>query len=174
MAQPQFVPKAPDPRRHYASPPRRPESWRAQRPGDLGGAGQPEGPGLGNQGPDQGYALRLARLMRDELILADGEHVDDVVAGCLGVATKRASLLGRAPVRHDLTAAFGVFGFLDPDPDPDLVALRGELFEEVAHHHHVAERGRIAQLVTDDVLRRPHEAILAAYAGGWRDVIAAP
>lgn len=112
--------------------------------------------------------------MRDELILADGEHVDDVVAGCLGVATKRASLLGRAPVRHDLTAAFGVFGFLDPDPDPDLVALRGELFEEVAHHHHVAERGRIAQLVTDDVLRRPHEAILAAYAGGWRDVIAAP
>lgn len=173
MAQPQFVPKAPDPRRHYASPPWRPDPWRATRPGDFVEAGQPVGPGLGRPGPDQGYALRLANALRSELVLAAGEDADDVIAGCVAVATKRASLLGRAPVRHDLTVAFGVWGFLDPDPDEDLLALRRELFAEVASSHHVAERRHIADLVPDDVLRRPHRAVLEAYSNGWREVIAA-
>lgn len=111
--------------------------------------------------------------MVDDLVLADGEDADDVVAGCVAVATKRAALFGRAPVRHDLTVAFGVWGFLDREPDPELVELRRGLFAEVAHHHHTAERRHIADLVPDAVLRRPHGAVLDAYAAGWRDLIAA-
>ena len=59
---------------------------------------------MGSQGPDQGFALRLARAFRSRLRLGPGEHVADVVVGCVGVALKRAALFGRAPVADDLEA----------------------------------------------------------------------
>lgn len=165
MAAPEYVPVDSTAKpRAYGSPPRRAEPWMADRPGDLVGAGQPSGPMLGNQGPDIGYALRLAETVRDRLVLAEGEDADDVLAGCVGVAMKRASLFGRAPVIHDLTFALTVFGFLSEAPD-DLVEFRRPLFAEVAHDHHYAERRHIADLVTDDVLRRPLNRVVA---GGWQ------
>ena len=45
--------------KYYESPPRADGSWRAERPGDC--PGQPPGDGLGSQGPDQGYALKLVK-----------------------------------------------------------------------------------------------------------------
>jgi hypothetical protein len=81
---------------------------------------------------------------------------------------KRSALFGRAPVIHDLTAAFTIFGFLDPDPDPDLVRIRESLFAEVASPHHYVERQELVDTVADDVLRRPHTAIVSAYAADWR------
>ena len=54
------------------------------------------------------------------------EHESDAIAGCIGVALKRASLFGRAPVLHDLTAALTVWGFLG-DAAPDLIALMNHL-----------------------------------------------
>src|SRR5439155_31489 len=78
-----------------------PGHWKADRPADLRG-GQPRGPMFGDPGPDQGYALVLARRFEDRLQLTEGEHREDVVAGCVGVANKRSSLLGRAPVIYDL------------------------------------------------------------------------
>jgi len=57
MAAPEYVPVKPmDDVRAYESPPRRPDPWKAVRPGDLHGS-QPRGDGLGSPGPDQGYAL---------------------------------------------------------------------------------------------------------------------
>ena len=55
--------------------------------------------------------------------LAPGEHEKDALAGAVGVALKRASLFGRAPVVHDLTVALTIWGFLGEAPD-DLVELR--------------------------------------------------
>ena len=65
MAAPDYVPNdtaVAD--RHYVSPPRRPQPWVADRPAELTN-GQPTGAGLGIPGPDQGYALRLARRFED-------------------------------------------------------------------------------------------------------------
>ncbi|MEX2658934.1 MAG: hypothetical protein WD232_04500, partial [Acidimicrobiales bacterium] len=122
MAAPEHVPSdlTSRPRTGLALPPSR--SFRNDRPGALGAA-QPTGSGMGNPGPDQGYALLLARQLEDQLVLASGEHAEDAVAGCLGVALRRASIFGRAPVVHDLTVAFTIWGFLGEAP-PELVELR--------------------------------------------------
>jgi hypothetical protein len=174
VAAPEYVPidLTADPR-VYASPPRRPSPWEADRPGEIGGRGQPDGPMLGSQGPDLGYALKLAGGMADQVVLAEGEHLADVIAGCTAVAMKRASLFGRAPLIHDLTAAFSVWGFLDEAPD-DLVELRGPLFAEIAHGHHWVERRHIADMVPAEVLRRPHTELKAE--ADWKRLlqVAAP
>ena len=112
MAAPEFVPVRPGPKdKAYESPPRRLGSWLPDRPAELVDEGfQPEGVALGWQGPDQGYALLLARRFEDQFVLTAGEHVDDVIAGTVAIATRRASLFGRAPVIHDLRVAFELFG----------------------------------------------------------------
>ncbi len=166
MAAPDYVPTDPTEKvRTYSSPPRRGDSWVADRPGDLDGP-QPSGPRLGAQGPDQGYALTLAHLFDGQLHLG-GVHHDDAVAGCVAVATKRSALFGRGPVVHDLRSAFTMFGFLDDAPAAELVTLRENLFAQVHSHHHYRERRAIADLVPDAVLHRPHTAIEGDYRADW-------
>ena len=138
--------------RYYVSPPRRPQPWVADRPAELM-AGQPTGAGLGVPGPDQGYALRLARRFEDKLLLGPGESAADAVVGCVGVALKRAASFGRAPVAADLEAAFRVFGFLPPAPGEALMAWRKELFAGVSHPHHYAEARQLVELVSEAALR---------------------
>jgi hypothetical protein len=158
------------PVRSYSSPPRRADSWRARRPADFAEEHrQPEGELLGNPGPDQGYALKLARLLEPELVLAEGEHARDALAGIVAVANKRASVLGRAPVIHDLRVAATLFGFLDAGAAAELVALRRELFEEVSHFHHYMELRGIVDMVHADVLRQTPQQVTERYQAGWRD-----
>src|SRR3954471_3684790 len=132
MAAPEYVPNTREqqPRRGLGLPPAR--SWTATRASDLRAA-QPEGPMLGNPGPDQGYGLKLAKRFEDRLVL-DGVVVDDAVTGCLGVGLRRASLFGRAPVIHDFDIAYRVWGFLGDAP-AELVELRNPLFQAVSHHY---------------------------------------
>lgn len=164
MAAPDYVPNdTAVANRHYVSPPRRPQPWVANRPAELTN-GQPTGAGLGIPGPDQGYALRLARRFEGQLLLGPGEHADDAIAGCVGVALKRAASFGRAPVAADLEVAFRVFGFLPPGPDESLVAWRKELFAGVSHPHHYAEARHLVDLVPESVLRMPPNEIEAACA----------
>lgn len=173
MAAPEHVPTKPlEDVRTYGSPPRRADSWRADRPADFADDHrQPAGDLLGSQGPDQGYALRLARVLEPELRLAEGEHARDALAGIVAVGLKRASALGRAPVIHDLRVAATIFGFLDPSPDRELVSLRHRLFEEVAHFHHYMELRRLVDMVPVEVLRQTPDQVTAAYAGGWRNLV---
>ena len=65
---------------------------------------------LGAQGPDQGYALTLANLIAGEIRLQEGERLDDAIRGCLGIALRRASRFGRAPMIHDVRFAFTMWG----------------------------------------------------------------
>lgn len=171
MGIPEFVPKPPDEKtRVYESPPWDPEGWKPERPGELA-PHQAAGAGMGWQGPDQGYAWRLARQFEGKLRLQQGEHAEDAVAGCLAVATKRASLFGRAPVIHDLTIAFTVFGFLDDDPPADLLALRRTLFVEAASPHRYDRQRGLADLVPEEVLRRTPAAVADAYRTDWRGLV---
>src|SRR5215212_230901 len=157
MAAPEYVPLKPtDHPRSYSSPPRRPESWVAARPGEVVDDGQPRATRFGNQGPDQGYALRLVRQFEGKLHLSDGEAEEDAHAGCIGVALKRGSLFGRAPIVHDLTIAFTVWGFLDERPGPELVTIRRRMFAEVRNPHHAAEQRAVVDAVPDATLRMSH------------------
>src|SRR3954462_15719101 len=103
--------------RAYRSTPRRPERWIADRPGDMDE--QPRGDRLGTPGPDLGYALKLIRQFEGKLHLDPGENTDDVVAGCVAIAMKRASLFGRAPTVHDIRMALTLWGYLDDSPPKD-------------------------------------------------------
>ena len=89
---------------------------------------------LSYQGPDQGYAFRLARLFEKRLCLADKEKQTDVVAGCVALALKRASLLGRAPMIGDLQKAFDLFGFLSTNASRELITRRQKIFAGASNH----------------------------------------
>lgn len=173
MSAPEYVPTKPaQVVRSYESPPRRPGPWLADRPGEVvGEGGQPRGDRLGNQGPDQGYVLTLVPLFDDKVHLAEGEDLDDVRAGAVAVALKRASLLGRAPVVHDLTVGFGLFGFLDPSPRADLVEARRAMFSGAANPHHYEAGRAIADAVPEETLRKSPAVVLAEHAKDWRSLL---
>lgn len=174
MAAPRFSPvPTTDRARYYESPDHVPEAWTPDRPGEIEGF-QPGGPQLGAQGPDQGFALRIAGKLRPKLQLQPGEHADDVIHGCLGVALRRASMYSRAPVVHDLTIAFTIWGFYDAEPPAELVALRAPLFEGlrlVAHHY--TEARVVADMVPESTLRMTPAQVADAYPADWRDLVGA-
>lgn len=169
MAAPKFAPTSPTQVvRWYESPDHVPAPWMPDRPAEIVGL-QPEGAGLGFQGPDQGYALKLAEIVRPKLHLQTGESSDDAVRGCLVIALKRASLYGRAPVMHDLTIAFTIWGFLDANPPADLLARRLELFEGLGKvTHHYAESRIVADIVPESTLRMTPAQAAAAYPAQWK------
>jgi hypothetical protein len=170
VAAPEYVPQpAIKHVRSYQSPPRRPQSWWSDRPGD-GDAGFDGGDRSGSPGPDQGYVYVLARRFRGQLQLASDESEDDALAGAAAVALKRASLFGRAPVMPDMTVALTVWGFLGDAP-PDLIAYRQPLFTEVPNPHHYAELRRIVDLVPDEVLLRTPEQVANDHRVDWRSVL---
>ena len=134
MAQPPFVPQPPTvEKRFYESPQRTRGAWQPVRPGDSVFAS----PTNANfQGPDQGYALLLAEHFRPRLQLPEDSplNADSILQGCVAVALKRASLLGRAPVAVDIEIALLIWGFLDAEVAPELLTLRRDLFSDLAHN----------------------------------------
>jgi hypothetical protein len=172
MAAPKFAPVSPvDEPRSYDSPDVVPAAWMPDRPAEITGF-QPEGDRLGFQGPDQGFALKIANGFRDRLQLQPGEHAADAIRGCLGVALRRASIFSRAPVVHDLTIAFTIWGFLDASPPAELVAMRRRMFEGVDNVlHHYAEGREIVDIVPESTLRMTPQQVAAAYPERWRDLV---
>ena len=170
MAQPDYVPLAPNDK--VRSPERLPaaKEWHATRPGELPGLRPPEGDMFGSQGPDQGYGLKLAKSFKDKLELTEGEHADDAISGCLGVGLKRASLFGRAPVIYDFELAFTLWGFLGDAPR-DLVELRKSLFAEAGHHYW--DQRVIVDRVPESTLRLTPAQVRERVAGGWRELLVA-
>jgi len=164
MAAPDYVPVTLADQPRQDEPAKPPDSWRADRPGDLGPR-QPVGPKLGRQGPDQGYALSLARRFADKLHVFEGESTDDAVAGCVAVALKRASLFGRAPVIHDLDIAFRIWGFLTEAP-AELVEFRKVSFESCATDY--SAQRTIVDRVPEDTLRLTHGEVARRFPGEWR------
>jgi hypothetical protein len=171
MAAPDFVPTDPQPQvRSYSSPPWRPRSWFAERPGELGGR-QPHGERLGVPGPDQGYAMSLAARYAGRLQLTEGESEADALAGATAVAMKRSAIFGRAPILHDLTVGLTVWGFLNPSPPGELVEVRASWFEEVHLSIHYTALRRIADAVPESVLRRSTEQVTRDHLAEWRSCL---
>jgi alkanesulfonate monooxygenase SsuD/methylene tetrahydromethanopterin reductase-like flavin-dependent oxidoreductase (luciferase family) len=147
-----------------------PTIWTQSRPSELRGTTQPRGERFGTPGPDQGFALRLARRFEDRLALADGETTEDAIVGCTAVAMRRCARFGRAPVIYDLSFAFAIWGFIG-EPPPDLVEARGHLFRSAAHHYE-AQRA-IAASVTEEALTLTPDEV-AATLDDWRELLTLP
>ncbi|MFM7950250.1 MAG: hypothetical protein ACKO93_01835 [Acidimicrobiaceae bacterium] len=169
MAAPKFTPLDPTDRpRTYSSPEHVPSPWRNDKPAAIV-ARQPKGRKLGYQGPDQGYALKLAEALRDSIVLQPGESADDAIRGAIAIALRRASRFGRAPVIHDLTVAFGIWGFMLLDPPADLVARRKELFAGLGDAaHHYSEIRALVDMVPDSTMLMTPEQVRTGMPGSWR------
>ncbi len=169
MSAPPYVPHPPTERvRTYHSPPHVPDVASGPRPEELHRP-QPHLPEMGYPGPDQGFALKLLRLFDGRVVTTPGEHRDDVEAGVVAVALKRASIFGRAPVVHDLTVAFELFGFLDEAPE-ELVERRRELFDGVGDPHHYRRLRDLVDMVPEEVLRRSPEQVIEERDSLWRSM----
>jgi hypothetical protein len=127
------------------------KSWRADRPGDLE-AGQPTGTLLGRPGPNVGYALTLARRVRDRLSLGPHESADDALAVIGEVAMKRAAAFGRAPVMADVDIAATLLGYKG-EVDRAFVQWRTRAVHGAQHDYE--KRRAIVDAVPDPVLRMP-------------------
>lgn len=168
MAQPEYVPVA---QRATVRPSSRlatARRWSRGRPGELTGVGQPEGKGLGAQGPDQGYAISLAKRFEERLVLSDHEDANDVVAGVALLASRRAAGFGRAPSVYDVQVALNLFSFLEP-AHPDLVTLRSRLFGGASHGFE--HRVHLADAVPDELLAELTPASSASDDGLWRRLL---
>ena len=168
MTQPSFAPIALDDEVRPAYRLEPPAPWRAGRPGELRPGAEPLVRGGGVPGPDQGYALHLAARFRDRLVLTEGEHADDVIAGALTIALRRAALYGRAPVSSDLELAFAVFGYLAAAPE-ELVQHRRRLFSGAAHDY--SRQRAVAAALPEGTLRSTPSDVRA---GDWRTLAASP
>jgi hypothetical protein len=118
--------------------------------------------------------LKLANSFRERLHLQPGEHAGDVIYGCLGIALRRASIFGRAPVVHDFTIAFTAWGFLDGSPPAELIAARARLFEGVSHQlHHYEEARVLVDMMPESTLRMTPAEVAAAYPQRWKELVGA-
>lgn len=170
MTQPSFVPIIEADQVRPAYQLSVPNIWTQSRPSELRGTSQPAGRKRGSPGPDQGFALKLARRFEARLVLGDGESAEDVMSGCTAVAMRRCARFGRAPSVYDLTFAFTLWGFLGGAP-VELVQARGPLFRS-ASHHYLAQRA-IADSVTDEALRMTPEDV-AERIGQWQEFLVLP
>jgi len=164
MTQPKFAPIQIEDQVRDAYRLRTPGAWVPDRPADFRPGAVPRGKGFGTAGPDQGYALHLVHRLEDQLQLAAGESKEDVVAGCVAIAMRRAALFGRAPVLADLELAFALVGCLG-DPPPDLVAWRVEAMRGLAHDLWLERE--LANGVSEPALRSAAAAV-AERLGEWR------
>jgi len=173
VAAPKFAPYQARPSKYYSSPDVVPDAWDPDRPGVVEGL-QPHGDRLGAQGPDQGFALTIAKKLAPKVKVTDDERLDDAIRGCVLIALRRASLFSRAPVVHDVDIAFTMWGFYDDHPPAELVARRTELFEGVGNvNHHYAEGRKIADLVSEATLRLTPSAVAEAYPARWQELTGA-
>ena len=169
MAIPKFTPTDPtDKPRTYSSPDFVPEPWKSDRKAEVVGR-EKRGNGFGNPGPDQGYVLTLAALVRDQIRVQPGESVDDAIAGSITIALRRASQFGRAPVMVDIMIALTIWGWLLDNPPHDLANYRRRLFEGLANTgHHYAESRVIADMVPETTFRIPLEKLSSSMPMSWR------
>jgi hypothetical protein len=168
MTQPSFVPITEADQIRPSLQLETPGHWVAQRPADLRGPSRRAKRGFGTPGPDQGYALSLAKRFEGDLRLAPGEVVDDVLVGSAMVASTRSARFGRAPSIYDLQAALAIFGFRAEAPEAFL-ATRKVLFRSASHDYFVQRS--IVDLIDKEVLaRRPEEIDEWFRAGGWRQL----
>ncbi|MFM8776907.1 MAG: hypothetical protein ACKOEH_08530, partial [Actinomycetota bacterium] len=107
--------------------------------------------------------------MRESIVVQPGESADDAIRGAIAIALRRASKYGRAPVVHDLTVAFGIWGWMLLDPPSDLVARRKELFTGLGDAaHHYSELRTLVDMVPESTMLMTPDQVRTGMPGSWR------
>lgn len=173
MTQPSFVPIVEADQVRPALRLETPRRWVGGRPAELLFPVRVGGTSRGSPGPDQGYALRLARRFEGRLRLRDGESAEDVIAGAALLAARRSALMGRAPTVHDVEVAYALWGFTVEELPDALVEERRQAFSSVAHDY--AAQRALVDRVPESTLRMTPEQIAASVAAGdWRPLVGEP
>jgi len=142
-------------------------SWAANRPGELQPATTPEGAYVGSPGPNQGFALTIARRLGHDAVLSTGEDLHDVEVGVAAIACRRAAMFGRAPSVYDVRHALGIFGYLDT-ASSELVEVRRARFSGVGHSYPLV-RALADSVPVATLSLSPREALEL----DWREAIGA-
>lgn len=171
MTQPSFVPITEADQVRPSLQLEVPGSWTTDRPAELRIPTRPAGPSMGTPGPDQGFALRLARRFEDRLQLVAGEEAHDVVVGVALLGSRRSALFGRAPSVHDVRAALNLWGFLGAVPAP-LAEERRRAFQS-ASHDYVVQRALVDRVPEAALRLTPDQAAEAVAAGRWAELVGA-
>jgi hypothetical protein len=170
VTQPSFVPIAEVDQVRPALRLETPRAWVQDRPAELRFPVRSAGRHFGTPGPDQGYALRVAKRFEERLRLRGDESAEDVVVGAALLASRRAALFGRAPAVHDVETALSIFGFLDDDVPEGLAGVRREAFSGAAHDYDVQRD--LVDLVPEEALRlRADEVRTEVASGRWETLV---
>jgi hypothetical protein len=150
-----------------------PGPWAQDRPAEIVSLRQPVGPRFGSTATDLGFGLKLAKMVGEKAVLAEGEHLDDVVAGCFGCGGRRASVFHRGPVIYDMEWAFALWGYWEfPDGVPeDLIDFRKPIFAGAAHDYY--RQRAIVDLVRESAVRLSPAAVRSS-ARNWREHFTLP
>jgi hypothetical protein len=170
MTQPSFVPITEADQVRPSLRLENPRPWVPDRPAELQFPVRPGGRNRGTPGPDQGYALRLARRFVGRLRLGPGESEEDVVVGTALLASRRAALFGRAPTVHDVGTALALWGFLDDGAPAGLIESRRLAFSAAAHDYPVQRA--LVDRVPESAIRLSASDVIAR-RDGWAALVGA-
>ena len=173
MAQPDYVPLVSTDQVRPLNRLQVPGPWEQDRPAEIASLRMPIGRQIGSTGSDLGYGLKLANLVAERAVLRDGEHLDDVVAGCFGCGTRRSSVFHRSPVIYDMEWAFALWGYWDfPSGTPEeLVDFRRPIFAGAGHDYY--RQRAIADLVREPAIRLTPGDVRAGI-NNWKTWLAQP
>jgi len=171
MAQPDYVPLVSSDRVRPSNRLSIPGHWSQDRPAELASLRPPTGARFGATGSDLGFGLKLAHRVAERAVLAEGEHMADVVAGCFASGCRRSSHFHRGPVIHDFEWAFALWGYLPGAPD-ELVVFRRDLFAG-ASHDYVSQRV-IVDFIADEALPLAAGNVVSGLGANWRKWLRAP
>ena len=170
MAAPKYVPSPVQQSKYYQSTRKTKHSSGVLRPAEVFKHNVNQ-EGMGHPGPDQGYALRLVKQFKDKVFLVSGEHWEDASEVAVLTALKRASLFGRAPCTFDIEVGLCIWGYLDPNPEDELVDLRKENFGHIGSAHNYLTRRKVSDAISSTGLKRSPELIRMEYEQNWRAMI---
>ena len=170
MAAPKYVPPPVQQTKYYQSTAKIRHSSGVERPAEIYIHNANEA-GTGHPGPDQGYALRLVKDFKDKIFLFPGEHWQDASEVAVLTALKRASLFGRAPCAHDIEAGLWIWGYLDSNPEDQLIEIRKGNFGHIGSGHNYLKRRYVSDAVSSSSLKRPLDQIRMDYGKSWRTMI---
>jgi hypothetical protein len=120
-------------------------------------------PGFGLPCPDAGYALFLAALAVEHLVLEFGDRRDDAECAIATVAVRRAGMLGRAPLLQDVEIGRTLLAY-DQPTDADFARWRARWICGIARDVDLRQRLADAALASE-TLRPPLDADAVH---GWR------
>jgi len=137
-------------------------------PPPFAGRRPPRAPGFGLPCPDAGYALLLAHLTQERLVLEPSERGEDARWTIATIAMCLAGAEGRAPFMRDLEIAQSLLAYDGKGP-PDFTRWRAHEFVGIANDPDLRQRLRDVTMLVE--LRDPHD-VDAIHT--WRDALRGP